>query len=393
MNFLRQMLALSWMGLATLPRRLGSSLVIVVGLAGVVGVLVSLLAMRDGFEATLGAAGRIDEAIVLRGGSNTELSSRISREEATLVAQAPGLLEGPDGRPLVSAEVVVIVNLPKMSTGTDSNVELRGVGPQALALRAQVRVIAGRMYAAGRRELLVGRGAAQQFAGLGIGSTIRLAGEPWVVVGHFASGDAHESEVWADAESVQSAYRRVDFQSVRAKLTDAAAFDAFAAALSADPRLKVDVQRTRDYYATQSQRLRRLIDVLATTVAVIMGIGATFGALNTMYAAVATRRREIAILRSLGFGAAPIVGAVMLEALVLALGGGALGAALAWYVFDEYTVSTLGANFSQVVFAFRVSPALVTDALRWALVIGLLGGLLPALDAARTPLTGALRDR
>lgn len=393
MNFLRQMLALSWMGLATLPRRLGSSLVIVVGLAGVVGVLVSLLAMRDGFEATLGAAGRIDEAIVLRGGSNTELSSRISREEATLIAQAPGLLEGPDGRPLVSAEVVVIVNLPKMSTGTDSNVELRGVGPQALALRAQVRVIAGRMYAAGRRELLVGRGAAQQFAGLGIGSTIRLAGEPWVVVGHFASGDAHESEVWADAESVQSAYRRVDFQSVRAKLTDAAAFDAFAAALSADPRLKVDVQRTRDYYATQSQRLRRLIDVLATTVAVIMGIGATFGALNTMYAAVATRRREIAILRSLGFGAAPIVGAVMLEALVLALGGGALGAALAWYVFDEYTVSTLGANFSQVVFAFRVSPALVTDALRWALVIGLLGGLLPALDAARTPLTGALRDR
>lgn len=199
--------------------------------------------------------------------------------------------------------------------------------------------------------------------------------------------------MWADAESVQSAYRRVDFQSVRAKLTDAAAFDAFAAALTADPRLKVDVQRTRDYYATQSQRLRRLIDVLATTVAVIMGIGATFGALNTMYAAVATRRREIAILRSLGFGGGPIVVAVMLEALVLALGGGALGAALAWYVFDEYTVSTLGANFSQVVFAFRVSPALVIDALRWALVIGLLGGLLPALDAARTPLTGALRDR
>lgn len=393
MNFLRQMFALSWMGLATLPRRLGSSLVIVVGLAGVVGVLVSLLAMRDGFEATLGAAGRIDEAIVLRGGSNTGLSSRISREEATLIAQAPGLLEGPDGQPLVSAEVVVIVNLPKLSTGTDSNVELRGVGPQALALRAQVRVTAGRMYAAGRRELLVGRGAAQQFAGLGIGSTIQLAGEPWTVVGHFASGDAHESEVWADAESVQSAYRRVDFQSVRAKLTDAAAFDAFAAALTADPRLKVDVQRTRDYYATQSQRLRRLIDVLATTVAVIMGIGATFGALNTMYAAVATRRREIAILRSLGFGGGPIVVAVMLEALVLALGGGALGAALAWYVFDEYTVSTLGANFSQVVFAFRVSPALVIDALRWALVIGLLGGLLPALDAARTPLTGALRDR
>lgn len=393
MTLLRQIIALTWMGLSSLPRRLGASLVIVIGIAGVVGVLVSLLAMRDGFESTLRATGRNDEAIVLRAGANAELSSRLTREDATLVAEAPGLLQGPDGRPLLSAEVVVIVNLPKKSTGTDSNVELRGVGPQALALRTHVRVIEGRSFTAGRRELLVGRGAAQQFAGLAPGNTLELAGEPWTVVGLFASDDAHESEIWADAESVQSAYRRDGFQSLRVKLTDARAVEAFQAALAADPRLRVDVQRTRDYYATQSQRLRTLIDVLATTVTTIMAIGATFGALNTMYAAVATRRREIAILRSLGFAASAIVAAVMLEAVLLALAGGLIGAGLAWLVFDEYAVSTLGANFSQVVFAFRVSPGLVFDALRWAIAIGVVGGLLPALRAARAPLTAALRDR
>ncbi len=393
MSALRQIFALTLMGLSTLPQRLASSLVIVVGIAGVAGVLVSLLAMRDGFQTTLGATGRIDEAIVLRGGSNTELSSRLTREDATLIAQAPGILAGPDQWPLISAEVVVIVNLPKKSTGTDSNVEVRGVGPQALALRAQVKISQGRAFAAGRRELLVGRGAASQFSGLTVGSTIKLAGEPWAVVGLFESGDAHESEIWADAESVQSAYRRDGYQSVRVKLTDALAFNEFKAALAADPRLKVDVQRTRNYYATQSQRLRRLIDVLATTVAVIMAIGATFGALNTMYAAVATRQREIAIMRALGFASFSIVAAVMVEAIALALTGGLLGAGLAWLVFDNYTVSTLGANFSQVVFAFRVSPMLVGDALRWALAIGFLGGLLPALGAARAPLTSALRGR
>lgn len=393
MAFLRQVFALSLMGVSTLPRRLGSSLVIVVGIAGVVGVFVSLLAMRDGFEATLGATGRLDQAIVLRGGSNTELSSRITREEATLVAEAPGILAVADGRPLVSAEVVVIVNLPKRSTGTDSNVQLRGVGPQALALRPGIRIVEGRAFTAGRRELLVGRGAAEQFAGLTLGMTLDLANEPWTVVGVFESGDAEESEIWADAESVQSAYRRDGYQSVRVKLTDANAFPVFRDALAGDPRLKIDVQRTRDYFATQSQRLRRLIDVLATTVAAIMAVGATFGALNTMYAAVATRGREIAILRSLGFAASAIVAAVMLEAIVLALAGGALGAALAWWLFDEFTVSTLGANFSQVVFAFRVTPALVADALRWALVIGFAGGLFPALQAIRTPLTRALRAR
>ena len=200
MGFLRQAGALAWTGLSTLHLRLGSSLVIVVGIAGVVGVLVSLLAMRDGFQATLAATGRVDEAIVLRGGANSELSSRLTREEATLIGQAPGILGGSDGRPLVSAEVVLVVNLPKKATGTDSNVELRGVGPRALALRSHVRVIEGRPFAAGRRELLVGRGAVAQFSGLTLGSRVNLAGEPWEVVGVFESADSHESEVWADAD-------------------------------------------------------------------------------------------------------------------------------------------------------------------------------------------------
>ena len=380
MKTLRQIIELCRLSLLSLPQRAGSVGVIVVGIAGVVGVLVSLLAMRDGFQATLGATGRLDEAIVLRGGANAELSSRLTLRDA-------------DQRPLVSGEVVVVLNLPKLTTGTDANVELRGVGPQAVTLHRGVRISQGRLFERGKRELVAGVGAASQFAKLTVGTTLTLAGEPWTVVGQFESGDAHESELWADAESVQSAYRRDGYSSVAVRLTDAAVFDAFSAALKNDPRLKVDTQRTRDYYATQSQRLRRLIEVLATTVAVIMAIGATFAALNTMYAAVTVRGREIAILRAMGFSGFTIVMAVLLEALALALLGGVLGGGLAWLMFDQYTVSTLGQNFSQVVFAFSVSLPLVLSALRWALVIGFIGGLLPALHAARLPLPAALRSR
>ncbi len=386
-----QVAAITWMGLATLRARLGAALVIVVGIAGVVGVFVALLAMRDGFTATLAATGRPDEAIVLRAGANSELSSRMTREDVTLVAQGAGVLRGTRGLPLASAEVVVVVNAPKKSTGTDANVAVRGVGPLALELRPHLRLVEGRPFTAGRRELMVGSGAERQFAGFSVGSVVTLNQEPWTVVGRFTSGDAHESEVWGDAEAVQSAYRRDGFQSVRVKLTSERALAAFKTALTADPRLKVDVERSRDYYATQSARLRRLIDFLATTVATIMAIGATFGALNTMYTAISTRDREIATLRAIGFSATAVVCAVLLEAIVLALGGGMLGAAIAWAVFDHYTVSTLGANFSQVVFAFDVSPGLVLQALYWALAIGVAGGLLPAISAARRPLTAALR--
>jgi putative ABC transport system permease protein len=390
-HWFEQIAAITWMSLATIPQRLGSALVIVGGIAGVVGVLVALLAMGEGFQAVLAQAGRLDDAIVLRKGASAELNSGLSREDVVLIAQAPGVLKDSAGNPIASAEVVVVANLPKRSSGTDANVEIRGVGQRVWDLRSDARIIAGRRFETGKRELVIGRGARTEFAGLEVGRTIRLGLQDWTVVGVFASGDAHESELWADPEVLQGAYNRSGYQSVTLKLTDADAFDALKAALSSDPRLTVDVQRTRDYYATQSEDLSRLIRILGVAIAAIMGVGAVFGALNTMYAAVSTRSREIATLRALGFSATPVVISVMLEAALLALLGGVIGAGIAWIVFDRYTVSTLGANFSQVVFAFQVSPRLILNGMLCALGIGLLGGLLPAVHAARQPVTSALR--
>ncbi len=391
MRWFEQILEITWMSLATLPQRRGSALVIVGGIAGVVGVLVALLAIGEGFQSVLAKAGRLDDAIVLRKGASAELNSGLSRENVVLIAQAPGILRNSGGSPIASAEVVVVANLPRRSSGTDSNVEIRGVGPRVWELRDNVRIVAGRRFETGKRELVIGKGAQSEFAGLAVGRTVRLGLQDWKVVGVFASGDAHESELWSDPEVLQGAYNRTGFQSVTVKLTDAGAFDALKAALSSDPRLTVDVQRTRDYYATQSEDLSRLIRILGVAIAAVMGVGAVFGALNTMYAAVSTRSREIATLRAIGFSATPVVISVMLEAALLALVGGTIGAGIAWAVFDNYTTSTLGANFSQVVFAFRVSPRLIVDGLLWALGIGLLGGLFPAVHAARQPVTSALR--
>lgn len=391
MRWLEQIFEITWMSLATIPQRLGSALVIVGGIAGVVGVLVALLAIGEGFQAVLAEAGRLDVAIVLRKGASAELNSGLAREDTVLIAQAPGILRNSAGVPIASAEVVVVANLPKRSSGTDSNVEIRGVGPQVWELRDNVQIIAGRRFDTGKRELVVGKGALAEFAGLAVGRTVRLGQQDWVVVGVFASNDAHESELWSDPEVLQGAFNRSGYQSVTARLTDTDAFDTLRAALGSDPRLTVDVQRTRDYYATQSEDLTRLIRILGVAIAAIMGVGAVFGALNTMYAAVSTRSREIATLRALGFSATPVVMSVMLEAALLALVGGAIGAGIAWALFDNYTASTLGANFSQVVFAFRVSPQLLFTGLLWALGIGLLGGLFPAVHAARQPVTSALR--
>ncbi len=388
----RQTLAITGSALATLPQRLGATSVIVVGIAGVVGVLVALLAMARGFEATLQGAGRTDTAIVLRAGANAELSSSIDRASATLIEQMPGILRDARGRPIASAEVVVVANLPKRSTGVDANVEVRGVSDEARELRPQVHLIAGRWFRPGLRELVVGKGAVAQFAGLGLGHTVELNNERWRVVGIFASGDTHESELWGDVESVASAYRRNSFQSVTARLTGPEAFDRFSAALAADPRLRVDATTTRDYYNKQSERLTTTIRILGTGIAVIMGIGAMFGALNTMYAAVAARAREIATLRALGFSGLPVVVSVLLEAMVLALLGGLLGAGIAYLIFNGYTVSTLGGNFSQVVFSFMVTPALLAKGIQWSLAIGFLGGIFPALRAATIPVTDALRE-
>jgi putative ABC transport system permease protein len=388
----RQAAAVAWTGLATLPRRIGAASVVVVGIAGVVGVLVALQAMAEGFQATLRGTGRDDAAIVLRAGANTELSSGLDRATIRLITQAPGVLPDAQGVPIASAEVVVIANVPKRATGTDANAEVRGVGPRVWALRPQVHIVEGRAFTPGLRELVVGTGARRQFSGLEPGSTLQLNNQAWTVVGVFASGDAHDSEIWGDAESVASAYRRNAFQSVTLRLTSPDALDGVKQALTGDPRLRVDVETTRSYYSRQSEQLTRIIRILGIGIAVIMAFGAAFGALNTMYAAVAARAREIATLRALGFGGLPVVVAVMLETMLLALAGGLIGAAVAWAVFNGYTVSTLGSNFSQVVFQFRVTPTLLVQGLQWALVIGLAGGLPPALRAAALPVTAALRE-
>jgi putative ABC transport system permease protein len=387
----RLALAAARVGIAGLPQRWGASSVIVVGIAGVVGVLVAMLAMGAGFAQTLKQTGSDDSAIILRGGSQAETKSVNTRDLVPLVSALDAIARGSDAKPLVSPELSQVVNLPSRSDGTDANAQIRGVGPQGWALRPQVKIVQGRKFGPGLREMVVGQGAMRQFRGIEVGKSVMFANQQWTVVGEFASGDSHDSELWADADTLGSTYNRQAFQSVTAKLEGKDGFRKLKAALAGDPRLKLDVLTTHDYYAKQSEGLEKLIKILGTVIGTIMAIGAVFGALNTMYAAVAGRAREIATLRALGFRGLPVVVAVMLETMLLALLGGLLGAGLAWLVFNGYEVSTLGSNFSQVVFQFRVSPELLWSGLKWALGIGLVGGLFPALRAARLPVTEALR--
>lgn len=389
----RQTLSVTGVGMATLPSRWGASSVIVMGIAGVVGVLVALLAMAEGFQATLQGTGNDDTVLVTRAGALAESNSVLDHNSVVLVEQKPGVARDAQGRPIASPELVVVASLPKKSNGLDANVTLRGVGAQAWEVRPNVKIIEGRKFRPGLRELDVGKGALNQFAGIGLGSTLKLNNQTWTVVGVFDSGDAFNSELWGDKDTISSVYRRGDSAtSVTVKLTSPKAFDQFKAALKTDPSLTVDAQTTREYFSAQSEGLARLIRILGTTIGVIMAIGALFGALNSMYAAVATRAREIATLRALGFRGLPVVTSVMLETMLLALAGGVLGALVAWLVFDHYTVSTLGGNFSQVVFQFRITPALLWNGIKWALAIGFVGGLFPAVRAARLPVTTALRE-
>jgi putative ABC transport system permease protein len=389
----RQAWSVTLVAILTIPQRLGSSLVVVVGIAGVVGVLVAVLAMGAGFAATLRQTGSEDVVIVMRAGAQSEINSVLDHDSAQLISQLPQVRRNAQGLPIASPELVVITSLPKKSTGLDANVELRGVSERAWELRPALRIVAGRKFQPGLRELIAGKGARSQFANVDIGSSINLNGQRWTVVGVFESDDAYDSEIWGDADIVGPAYRRgSSTTSVTAQLTDAAAFDAFKAALASDPRLKVEARTTRAYYSEQSARLATFIDILGITIGAIMAIGAVFGALNTMYAAVAARTREIATLRAIGFRGVPVIVSVLLETMLLGLLGGLIGAGVAWLLFDHYTVSTLGSNFSQVVFAFDVSPSLLWTGLKWALAIGFVGGLFPALRAARMPVTSGLRE-
>jgi putative ABC transport system permease protein len=392
MNMLRQIRAVTWMNLRSIPQRFGTSSVIVVGIAGVVAVLISVLAMATGFTHTVLATGRDDRAIVLRGGSDSELASTLSREATLTIMDAPGIRKDAAGKAIASAEPVVIVEMPKKSNDSGANVTIRGVGAEGVALRPEIQLVAGRMFRRGVRELIVGRGAEAQFKGLDVGSHIALRGSDWTIVGAFESnGDSHESELFADAETVLSAYRRNLYQSVVARLDSKDSFDVFKVALTTNPQLSVAVLRERDYYQHQSQRMGTVLAFVAYFVGGIMAVGALFGALNTMYSAVSVRSREIATLRAIGFGASAVVLSVLIEAILLSVMGALIGAGLAWLFFNGNVVSTLGSNFTQVVFRLSVSPSLVVLGILWACAIGLIGGLFPAIRAARLPVATALR--
>jgi putative ABC transport system permease protein len=390
----RQAFAISGIGIRSIPERWAPSLVIVIGLAGVVGVFTALLAMAVGFESTLKATGRSDAVIIMRGGSDEELNSAFDRDSTDVIKQEPGIATGADGKPLASAEMMVIAELLRRDdTKNGANITVRGVEPAAFALRPHLKIIAGRNFTPGLRELIVGSGVLRQFQGADIGQVVRMRGSNWTVVGEFESGDSHDSELWTDINVARSTFGRTGSSSVLAALEGPGGLAKLKAAIAAEPRLTVDVLREQDYFSGQTKQFREQIGFLAGLVTVIMALGAVFAALNSMYAAVAARGKEIATLRAIGFSGTPVLISVMIEALLLALAGGLLGALLAYMLFNNLSVSTLGQNFTQVVFNFKVTPQLVARGLVIAAVIGMIGGFLPALRAARAPVTTSLREQ
>ena len=391
---LSQIIAVTGVNLRSIRERAGSSAVAIIGIAGVVIVFVSVLSIAEGFRSAMTKAGDPERIVVLRTGSDTEMTSGFSGEDARLIMDTPGILKGANG-PVASAELFVVVSHPLVATGTDANVPLRGVSMNVLAVRPEVRIAEGRMFESGRNEIIVGRAAMRQFANLSVGSSVRWGENTWHVVGIFeANGSVGESELWCDARVLQPAYRRGNsYQSVYARLESADSFQAVKDAMTADPRLRVTVVKEQDYYEAQSRTLQSIIRTVGFIIAGLMGLGAIFGAVNTMYSAVASRTREIATLRALGFQSLPVVISVLVEAMVLSLIGGIIGGVAAYLAFDGYQTATINwQSFSQVAFAFRVTPALLGQALIYATIMGLLGGLLPAWKAARTPVVTALRQ-
>ncbi len=394
MRFLTEVFTVTALTLRTIPQRAGSSAVAVIGVTGVVIVFVAVLSIAEGFRATMVGAGSPDTAIVMRGGSDTELSSALDLSSARIVKDAAGIARNDSG-PVASAELFVVVDVPKRSTDTPANVPLRGVEPAAFDIHNELQIVEGRAFRPGTNEIIVGRGASLQFRGLELGSTQRWGESTWEVVGIFeADGTLAESEIWCDALVLGPAYRRGDtVQSVFAKLESTDAFDTFRDALTTDPRLDVMVERETDYYAGQSELMTGIITGVGTFIAILMGVGAVFGAINTMYNAVATRTREIATLRALGFSGLPVVISVMLESVLLSVAGGVIGGTLAYLAFNGYQTATLNfQTFSQVAFAFMVTPALAVQGIVVAVVMGFLGGLFPAIRAARLPVATALRE-
>ena len=382
------------LNLRTLPQRLGSSAVAVVGVAAVVLVFAAVLSMARGFERTMMTAGADDTAIIMRSGATSEMSSGFSGDQVPVIASAPGLLKDGD-TPVLSAELFVIVDVKKKSTNTDANVPFRGVQASAFDVRRDVRITHGRMFETGKNEILAGRAAQSEFRGLDVGTAIRFGKTDWTVVGVFeAGGSVSESELWTDVRVLQSAYRRGNsFQTVRVKLDSPESLDILESSLKDDPRIDPDVMSEREFYSSQSEQVTQFIRLVGYPLTILMSIGAIFGALNSMYSSISVRSKEIATLRALGFGPVPVLVSTVVESTLLALAGGLLGGALAFLVFNGFQVSTLNfASFSQVVFNFAVTPDLLLDGLRVAAIIGVVGGVFPAIRAARLPVAQALRE-
>jgi putative ABC transport system permease protein len=393
-NWISQTIAVTALNLRTIPRRLGSSGVAIVGIAGVVIVLVSVLSIAAGFTAAMQGSGSPSRAIVMRSGADSEMTSGLSGTEVDIIKQAPGLRR--DGQTAVaSAELYVIIDIPKKSTNTPANVPMRGIEQTAMAARGEASIVEGRMFQFGTNEIVVGRGASGQFAGLTVGNELKSGQNTWKVVGVFeADGAVSETEIWCDSRVLQGAYRRGNsYQVVLAQLDSSESFNTFRDWLTANPQVNVQVRREVEYYAQQSRALSGLIQGVGFGIAALMGIGAVFGAILTMYTAVSTRSREIATLRALGFNSTSVVVSVLAESLALAAIGGVIGGVGAYLAFNGYQTSTMNfSTFSQVAFAFQVTPQLLVMGLIYALIMGLIGGLFPAVRAARLPIPTALRE-
>lgn len=394
MRVINQILAVTLLNLKNLPQRANSSLVAIIGVAAVVLVFAAVLSMARGFERTMVSTGAVDTAIIMRSGSTSEMSSGLSNDQTLIIANAPGVLKDGD-TPVVSAELYVIADVKMKSNDVDANVPFRGVQASAFDVRNGVRIYEGRMFETGKNEILVGRGAQSEFQGLDVGATIRFGQTDWAIVGAFeAGGGVAESELWTDVRVLQGAYRRGNsFQTVRVKLESPESLEVLEANLKDDPRIDPDVMTEREFYSAQAEQLTQFIKLVGYPLTILMSVGAIFGALNSMYSSVSVRGKEIATLRALGFGPVSVLVSTVVESMLLALIGGLIGGVLAFLVFNGFRVSTLnGASFSQVVFDFAVTPDLLAQGLRVALVIGVVGGLFPAIRAARMPVAQALRE-
>lgn len=378
----------------SVKQRWNSAVVAVLGIAGTVGVFVAMLSLAKGFKATLVASGSASNAIVLRTGSTNEMDSSITLEQVKAIEDKPGIARGQDG-PLVTPEVVVIRNFQLRSTGTDANVQVRGVSPKALEVRNQVRIIEGRFFHPGLFELVVGHNAIHTYNGLELGNNIKFGGATWKVVGVMdAGGSAFDSEVWADSSVLDQIYHYPQdiFRSVTVRLTSPDALQKFKDAITSDPRMQVGVTREVEYYDKESRALTSMITVLGGIVAIIMGLGAVCGALNTMYSAVAERGREIATMRALGFGGGSVVFSFIIESLLISLVGGLIGC-IAVLPLNGLTTGTINwQTFSHLAFAFKITTPLLVAGVIFALIMGFLGGVFPALRAARRPVAAALRS-